>query len=220
MDFFYNIEKKLLKEKIYFCATDTPVSPDCLHRKELLHIKNANEKRQKEYATVRQCAKKLLSALNIKTDYILSDDNNAPVWPDGICGSLSHSNTAYCAVIAKKENYNSIGIDIEDRSRKISPGAVKFFVNPDEEKFINRIDDNFDLIIKIIFSAKESIFKLIYPLIKKKFYFKDVSVFPDLANHSFTYKINNNLSEYFIKDKTLTGKFFFNNKWLITITVI
>ncbi len=212
MTFFDNIKKHLNKKNIYFKATLSKKTLGILQPAEKRLIKNSVLKRQQDFATGRWCVKQLFKELNINSTAILSGTAGEPIWPKQICGSISHTTEAYCAAIAYKKSFISIGIDIEQRNRIISDDAIQHFMNPNEMK--NNTNQEY---AKIIFSAKESVFKLLYPIIRKKFYFQDVSIIPNLNKKTFDFILNKNLSKAFKTGYIGTGNIFFNNKWIFTI---
>ena len=100
--------------------------------------------------------------------------SGAPVWPQGLIGSISHSINYVVAVVRRGEQKNvGIGIDLEGI---ITADQVDLLVNtvllPDEiEKFVaNKSVWAMRINCTLIFSLKESLFKALYPIVGKRFY--------------------------------------------------
>ncbi|WJG11198.1 4'-phosphopantetheinyl transferase superfamily protein [Aliiglaciecola sp. LCG003] len=129
-------------------------------------LKNAVPKRQAEYLAGRYAAKQVLKNKGAIFTGVKIGADRSPVWPRGIIGSISHNHsTAVCAAAFTKE-VQCLGIDLEDW---ISPSVVKEIksgvVKPDEEKLLHASSLGFDKAFTLAFSAKESLFKALYPLV-------------------------------------------------------
>lgn len=135
-------------------------------------ISQFGDKRKEEYLKSRELAHELFSEIGISDFKLLNDDKRAPIWPSDIVGSISHSSGF--AIVAISKELKSIGIDLEkvmsdERSKKLKDQFLS-----EEEIKINQID--FNLFATIVFSAKESLFKLIYPLCEEYFGFHSAKV--------------------------------------------
>lgn len=69
--------------------------------------------RRAEFAAGRQAARQALKALGYAPVAIPMAEDRAPVWPQGIVGSLSHCPAACIAVVAEAARIASLGVDIE-----------------------------------------------------------------------------------------------------------
>lgn len=176
MDIFGYITRQLSRKQIIFFSTFEEQNPSSLDPVEKRYVKDSVEKRQKEYATGRWCAKKAMQKLGVGADMILVGPNNEPVWQNGVTGSISHANQAFCAAVAGVKDVQSIGIDIESRNRKISQEALDLILNDDEKSWLMKTGKNRRFFELMIFSAKESVYKMIYPVINEKFFFDAMSI--------------------------------------------
>jgi|GEM_PF-1698922 len=209
----------LKRLNIAFAATDRykPVSQPSKNRWK--GIQSYLPERQKEFFTARWCAGKCLNMLGLDGHpSILTGKNGEPLWPEGVTGSISHSKGAFCASAALISNYSSLGIDIESIGNKISDDAFRLIVNNDETDWMSRIHDNIDFFKLIVFSAKESLFKLLFPLVKKRFYFNAVSIFPVPSRRqgNLTAVLNESLHPDYRKGQHFEGNYFSDKKWLLT----
>lgn len=181
--------------------------------------RNSNKKRQLEFSTGRFCAHKALPKKFNKTP-ILQGTKKCPLWPAGYCGSITHSNDYACAATASRNNLQSLGIDLESMPRPISKNAYSWITNDEERTWINETQ-NIDFYSKLIFSAKESIFKLIYPITKKFFSFDAVSLCKPVEANTFIAKINIEQDRIlFRKDTYIHGFFFYSDNWIFTISFL
>jgi 4'-phosphopantetheinyl transferase EntD len=61
-----------------------------LYPQEADAVARAVPKRQREYATVRLCARRAMSELGVEPVPLLAGRRGAPQWPSGVIGSLTH----------------------------------------------------------------------------------------------------------------------------------
>ncbi len=220
MEFFNNIKDFLTKKNICFIGTYTKQTPETLLPEEKKFIEGCILKRQEEFATGRWCAREALKKLGMPSENILTGNEGEPLWPDGICGSIAHTHKAFCSVAALSSEYLSIGIDIEDIQRNITDGAAKFIVNNDEFNWLKQTGGKKEEYIKLIFSAKESIFKLFYPIIKRRFSFSVISLLPPTKDGHFTIVLNKDLNKKFQKGWKGKGIYFSSKEWLLTLSYL
>ncbi|MGY3133877.1 hypothetical protein ACVWZM_004559 [Bradyrhizobium sp. USDA 4501] len=72
-------------------------------------VAGAVEKRRREFAAGRYCARCALSQLGFPTVAIPSAPDRSPVWPAGALGSVSHDSSLCFAVAARRTAFRSIG---------------------------------------------------------------------------------------------------------------
>ncbi|WP_336666429.1 enterobactin synthase subunit EntD [Enterobacter mori] len=128
------------------------------HHAELSH---AGRKRKADHLAGRLAA---AYALNERTIPGIGPSGE-PLWPDGISGSITHSGTEAMAVVAPYPAL--IGIDseailAENEAREIKDGII----DAQEERVLSRSCYPFALALTLVFSAKESLFKALFPKVK------------------------------------------------------
>ncbi|MDY6925445.1 MAG: phosphopantetheinyl transferase [Pseudomonadota bacterium] len=138
---------------------------------EARHLDRAVPKRRAEFAAGRRAARAALAALGHPAQAIPAGPGRAPVWPEGIAGSLTHDrDLALAAVVASGED---IGIDLT--AAEALPGETRRAILPhDAEAGLD------DLAARAAFSAKESLFKALYPCIETYFGFDAAIAAPDI----------------------------------------
>src|SRR5262249_37950297 len=70
-------------------------------------------KRRYEFATGRRCARAALAQLGFPPAPLLAGPDRAPLWPDGVVGSITHTDSYRAAAVARAEQLCSVGIDAE-----------------------------------------------------------------------------------------------------------
>jgi 4'-phosphopantetheinyl transferase EntD len=164
--------------------TDHLNEDESLSPSELLIIAQSVPKRRAAFSTGRNCARRALVRFIDDPPELLQGKGGEPIWPEGIVGSISHSEKLAGAVVASKNEITAIGIDIE------TIGGVKQAMYPlilldTEIEMINGKHNDTALWTTLLFSLKESFYKLQYPLTGLWLDFKDISISENNGKFSF-----------------------------------
>lgn len=141
------------------------------------HLAPAVAKRRAEYLAGRYLARKVLAPLGHSHFTLLRGENRAPLWPQGIAGAISHNvDTALCAV-QREEGTGGVGIDVETQiPSKRAEGLWSGIVSEAECLWLCQQSQPFNLLLTLVFSAKESLFKALYPQVGCYFDFLDARI--------------------------------------------
>lgn len=120
-----------------------------------------SEKRRRDFSLGRECARRALLKLGIGTVPILRGAEREPLWPAGVCGSITHCERYCAAVVALKSDIRGIGIDAE-RVQPLQDGVLKRVALETERVWMKGADPQVPWDI-LLFSAKESVFKAWFP---------------------------------------------------------
>lgn len=134
---------------------------------------------QKESSLAHHCAHKALANLGTEVDAITKGAEGNPLWPEGFTGSISHSKGLCMALVGRKEDYRSIGLDVEMNDR-IKPAAIERITHPIEKEFIGDDPRKGTL----LFSLKEAFYKAQFTLFEMPLGFKDVAFRINEASNS------------------------------------
>ncbi len=139
-----------------------------------------SQKRLSDFSTGRYCALRALEQLGIQDAIIPIGEDRAPIWPEGIVGSISHCDSLTGAIVAKSSDHISLGLDIEEIGR-VTPDLWDLVFTENEKKYLSGLSDEDKLVQSTaIFSIKEAFYKFQHPLTKTFLDFLDVEVvFPD-----------------------------------------
>jgi len=168
-------------------------------------------KRRAEYLAGRYLAKTVLSRLGVN-DYVLtSAADRSPQWPERIAGSLSHNvDSVLCAAHQCRHDGSCVGLDIEtrmdvERANNLWPGIA------DEIEYDWLHSHNpisFASMLTLSFSAKESLYKALYPQVKRYFDFLDVRMVGlDTAQQTFTLQLLTDLSPAYLAGRRFSGTY-------------
>lgn len=135
-------------------------------------------KRQCEYLAGRLCARHALRSLTGQPGIPAVGEDRAPRWPAGVVGSITHSHGQAAALVAQAKDWRGVGIDLERRlSLERSQRLVGEILTPGERERLEGQDPALHpWLITLTFSAKESLFKALYPLVGQRFYFQDAEL--------------------------------------------
>lgn len=183
-----------------------------------INIIKAMPKRKAEYLAGRYLCRLLLLSYGLPPLDIPIGKDRQPLWPEGWVGSISHSgNAAICCLIHRTQN-QLIGIDIENWiARSTALDISSSIINSHEYVLLSPLR-TFEKIVTLAFSAKESLFKALYPVVGRYFYF-DVARFIDFSITSFLFsiQIKENLSNSVMAEDVFHGYFKINKSGIITI---
>ncbi|MET9431108.1 MULTISPECIES: 4'-phosphopantetheinyl transferase superfamily protein [unclassified Streptomyces] len=161
---------------------------DGLYPEEALLVAHAVPKRRREFATVRRCARAALARLGAPPAPLLKDPRGAPGWPPGYVGSLTHCAGYRAAAVAPADRLAALGIDAEPHLPLPDEGVTELVIRPEERARIGalsarRPDVHWD---RLLYSAKESVYKVWYPLTRSWLDFQDASLTVDPDRGTFT----------------------------------
>ncbi len=143
-------------------------------------IQNAVESRRREFVTSRRCAREALVRLGQDPVPIRAGPSREPRWPDGIVGSITHTTGFRAAAVASQKVAASIGIDTEQNA-PLPEGVAELVAFEGELEMLAALTRTCPKTQwgRILFSAKESIYKAWYPLTHRWLGFEDVRLMID-----------------------------------------
>ena len=152
-------------------------------------IARAVEKRRLEYITTRHLARTALARLGFPPVAIGTGGNREPLWQAGIVGRMTHCRGYRAAAVARYGSWGEgaagggsgavggLGIDAEPHG-PLPEGVFDTIARPDEMPGLaalaaERPDVRWD---RLVFSAKESVYKAWFPVARRWLGFGEASV--------------------------------------------
>jgi enterobactin synthetase component D / holo-[acyl-carrier protein] synthase len=135
---------------------------------------NASDKRKKEFLLGRLCARDALSKIGLINCKVRVGDNREPLWPSGIVGSITHCDDLCAAAVARSNDYLSLGIDIEPIG-ELPIEIIDLILTHNDKNFFKHFSPT-SRDLKLIFCAKEAVYKCLYPLVHRFIDFLEVDV--------------------------------------------
>lgn len=128
--------------------------------------------RLREFAAGRHAARMAMQASGLPAVALPIGADRAPVWPDGVIGSLTHSRTLCLAVAGQAGALSGIGIDLEPAT-SLERNLWDSILLPEEQIDLMRAPAaQRGLLAKTTFSAKEAAYKAQYPTSRTLFGFE------------------------------------------------
>lgn len=160
-----------------------------------VQIRQAHHKRQAEFIAGRVAAHYSMSAIGQYQGVEINPDRS-PLFPEALKGSISHSqNLAIAATIPSEAIPDTyLGIDIQHWFSSEETDDVATLVCKDVE--IERLQDthlSYQQKVTLLFSAKEALYKAIYPQVKEVLDF-DVVELIDVKAHSLHFACSDYLA--------------------------
>lgn len=151
--------------------------PVTLFPEEEALLTRAVEVRRREFATVRLCARLALHRIGVPATPLTRGPRGEPRWPEGVAGSMTHCEGYRAAALARTTDILSIGIDAEPAG-PLPDGVLDVVSLPGERAHLTDLASRAPRLPwdRLLFSAKESVFKTWYPLTRRELGFDEAEV--------------------------------------------
>ncbi|MFJ6105970.1 4'-phosphopantetheinyl transferase [Streptomyces sp. NPDC092359] len=158
-----------------------PPGPHGLFPEEERVVAGAVEGRRREFASVRICARRALGGLGLVPGPLLPGAGGAPRWPRGVVGSMTHCRGYRAAAVALSTDLLAIGCDAEPNAPLPSPGTLDLISLPQERVWLREFAARRPSVAwdRLLFSAKESVYKTWFPLTGRPLDFDEAVITPD-----------------------------------------
>jgi 4'-phosphopantetheinyl transferase EntD len=158
-----------------------------LFPEEELALGRAVQKRRREFITARACAREALARLGLPPLPIPSGARGEPCWPAGIVGSITHCEGYRACAVAPRTELVTIGIDAEP-NQALPDGVLTAIARPEELSQLRDLARAVPQVHwdRLLFSAKESIYKAWFPLAKRSLGFEDATLTIDSHRKTFS----------------------------------
>ncbi|WP_155055910.1 4'-phosphopantetheinyl transferase family protein [Streptomyces blattellae] len=168
---------ELLPASVVAVETYGDDEPAPLYPEEEAVVARAVDKRRREFATVRACARRAMEKLGVPPQPVLPGERGAPGWPAGLVGSMTHCEGYHAAALVRATDLASIGIDAEPH-HPLPEGVLAAVSLPTEGPRLTslsvlRPDIHWD---RLLFSAKESVYKAWFPLTRQWLDFAEADI--------------------------------------------
>ncbi len=166
-------------------------------------VAEAVARRVDQFTAGRVSARRALARLGLAVEVpLLQGEDRAPIWPDGFVGSITHTDSWCAAAVARTSEVRGVGIDLEP-AMPLRESVVNRVCTPTELQWLSNASDP-GLSAKVIFSAKEAVYKCQFSLTREFLGFHAVSV--DLNNGLFTAVFQQDVAE-FRRGDSISGRY-------------
>ncbi|MCJ1708523.1 4'-phosphopantetheinyl transferase superfamily protein [Microbacterium sp. VKM Ac-2923] len=155
----------LLPAGVIVEETRVEAAVDALFPAEYAAVAGAVASRVAEFTTGRACAHRALARLGVAAVPIVPGPHREPVWPEGIVGSITHCAGLRAAAVARAGDMRSLGIDAETHE-PLPENTLDIVAVAAELPRLAALQVAVPNIAwdRVLFSAKESIYKTWFPL--------------------------------------------------------
>ncbi|MEU7607061.1 4'-phosphopantetheinyl transferase superfamily protein [Streptomyces sp. NPDC040724] len=157
-------------------------APAPLFPAEAALMQGRRDRRRRQFATARACARRCLADLGRPAAALLPGPGGAPQWPAGVVGSITHCAGYRAAAAAPASAMAAIGIDAEPAG-PLPRGVLALIASDTERTHLADLAaaDPSTPWDRIFFSAKEAAYKAWYPATGIWLGFRDatLTLFPD-----------------------------------------
>lgn len=180
---------RILPRGVVVAATRRDVETPLFHEEEPA-IRFAVEGRRREFTTGRACAREALARLGLPGRAIPAEASRAPRWPPGVVGSITHCSGYRAAAVGRARDFDGIGIDAE-ANLPLPDGVLGAIALPCEREQVRRLlrearGPRWD---RLLFCAKEAVFKTWFPMTGAKLDFEDAEVGFEAGSRRFSVRL-------------------------------
>jgi 4'-phosphopantetheinyl transferase EntD len=140
--------------------------------------------------TARRCAREALASLGVAPGPILPGPRREPVWPAGVVGSITHCTGYRGAAVARRGDLAALGIDAEPHAA-LPEGVLEAVTVPAERLRLAELTGRHPAVHwdRLLFSAKESVYKAWFPLTRRMLGFEEAELTFDVSAGSFAARL-------------------------------
>ena len=175
----------LFDSDVQVAASKLCDGPSSLSSAERALVAGAVAKREREFATGRLLARRLLAEFGHVDFALLRDANRLPLWPANVVGSISHTKDLCIVAVTSTRARVGLGVDVEP-DEPVKPGLERSVCRPREREWLESTEaDERGRRCRAIFSAKEAVYKAFFPRLREFWGFQDVEVEIRFAENRF-----------------------------------
>ena len=158
---------------------------------------NWRTKRKETFLAGRLAVKHAQNCLSVPVIDIAKAEDGAPVWPNEYTGSISHTDNQAIAVLLRpsQRGIHYIGIDLEPFSNAEMLDIADSIGSLCEFEILIAAGVREELLILLLFSVKESVYKSLYPIVGEFFDFRDVELTSCEGGEYFEFQVKRQLSQ-------------------------
>ncbi|WP_260640175.1 4'-phosphopantetheinyl transferase family protein [Streptomyces angustmyceticus] len=174
-------------------------------------VAHAVAKRTREFAAGRWCARRAMAGLGSPPVPILPGPRGEPRWPSGLVGAITHCEGYAAAAVARSAEVLALGVDAEP-AKPLPDGVLEAVALPGERAALPQSLYGAPPLPwdRLLFSAKESVYKAWFPMTRRPLEFEDAWLTFDPDDGTFTARLL--VPGWRLGDSVLTG---FQGRWAV-----
>ena len=159
---------------VYELDDSHPAPP--LPAEEAAFVTQAVEKRRAEFSRGRSCARAACAAQGVTGETIPVGERRAPIWPASLVGSITHCRGLVAAAVGDRTQFRGVGLDAEPFETLSPELTARVASIAEREAAEDSVPVPSGVRGRLIFSAKEVVYKCVYPLTGADLDFEDVVI--------------------------------------------
>lgn len=158
-------------------AADDDMYLSSLFPDEMAQIGDAVYRRRADFAGARACAREAMRRLAVPEVSVPRGDKGMPVWPEGVIGTITHTEGLRAAALARKGAVRSLGVDVEV-DQPLAKGVLEAVSLPEEARWVREATERDPRVNwgTVLFTAKEATYKTWFPLARRWLGFADARI--------------------------------------------
>ena len=212
--------ERLFPAGIVVCEMDESHPAPALPAEEAAFVTQAVEKRRAEFSRGRSCARAACAALGVTGQTIPVGERRAPVWPGSLVGSITHCQGLVAAAVGDRARFRGVGLDAEPLE-SLSPDLTARVASIAEREAAERSVSVVPGVRgRLIFSAKEAVYKCVYPLTGADLDFEDVAIRFERGESSFRVEALTPLAQELPEITAIEGRYAITSDHLVATGVV
>ena len=209
------LARSLLGPRVAVGGDDPRAAPRATLSPETETMAPMTDIRRSAFAAGRRAARTALVSMGRPPEAIPMAQDRSPVWPEGLVGTITHSDTHCLAAVAQAEDFAGLGLDIE-ASDALDPDLLPEVCTLAERAWLAMQPEPLRIPLgTLIFSAKECAYKCQYAVSRTLFGFDMLDITPDPDTGQFEATFLNDVPG-FRRGTHLHGRFGFGDGWVLT----
>jgi enterobactin synthetase component D len=176
-------------------------------------IARSSPHRRNEWILGRFAARKACEELGVNAARELGIRlDRSPNWPEGLCGSITHKAGLVAVAVGRLNRFRAVGIDSEPLLADAILAEVReqIISSKENDRLLRQDYSRTGLseraLISVVFSAKESVYKCLAPIVGRFFTQLDAAI-TRIENGRFHGEILIDLSPEFVRGSIFSGNF-------------
>jgi 4'-phosphopantetheinyl transferase EntD len=166
----------------------------------------AGDRRRTEFFGGRACAHAAVRALGATDAPIGVGSGRQPLWPPGVVGSIAHGGSWCGAVAARAVDARGLGLDVEP-VQPLPTEVERLVLTSEERRWMPASDSPAGFAAMVTFSAKECVYKSLFPTTGWALDFHDITVELDLARFEYRARLSDRFPCHGPSLEDLGGRF-------------
>ncbi|MGP9788718.1 4'-phosphopantetheinyl transferase family protein [Roseinatronobacter sp. NSM] len=188
--------RPLFSDRVAMAWADPKAPMPRLVGDEVLAIEQVAATRAREFAAGRAAARNAMEQLGHTPRPVLQGDDRAPIWPSGLVGSITHTSHDALAVVTDDPAILALGLDIEPAT-PLEPSLWPVVCTQNDMLWLAGLGPTQrGHFAKLLFSAKEAVYKAQYQLSRCLIDFHALDLLPDLGSGRFTATLRQDVPQF------------------------